>query len=70
MIIGIDLDNTVIDYTEAFLFGARQLKLIPKEWTGKKLKLKSLVQSLSEGELQWQKLQGQVYGQWIQHAKL
>jgi hypothetical protein len=41
MIIGIDLDNTVIDYTEAFLFGARQLKLIPKEWTGKKLKLKS-----------------------------
>ena len=70
MIIGIDLDNTVIDYTEAFLFGARQLNLIPKEWTGKKLKLKSLVKSLSEGELQWQKLQGHVYGQWIQHAKV
>ncbi len=70
MRIGIDLDNTIIDYTEAFLFGARQLKLIPEKWKGQKVELKHLVQSHSEGELNWQRLQGKVYGQWIHHAKL
>ena len=29
MRIGIDLDNTIIDYSESFLFGALKLKLIP-----------------------------------------
>ncbi len=70
MRIGIDLDNTIIDYTEAFLFGARQLKLIPENWEGQKEDLKQFVQSHSEGELNWQRLQGRVYGQWIHHAKL
>ena len=51
MRIGIDLDNTIIDYTEAFLFGARQLKLIPENWEGQKEDLKQFVQSHSEGEL-------------------
>ena len=70
MRIGIDLDNTIIDYTEAFLYGARQLKYIPEKWLGQKIELKNLVQSHSDGELKWQKLQGKVYGQWIHHAKL
>jgi hypothetical protein len=70
MRIGIDLDNTIIDYTEAFLFGARELKFIPEKWKGQKIELKSVVKSHSEGELKWQKLQGKVYGQWIHHAKL
>jgi hypothetical protein len=70
MRIGIDLDNTIIDYTEAFLFGARELKLIPEKWKGQKIELKSVIKSHSEGELKWQKLQGKVYGQWIHHAKL
>ena len=70
MRIGIDLDNTIIDYTEAFLFGARQLQLIPEKWKGQKIELKHFVQSHSEGELNWQRLQGKVYGQWILHAKL
>ena len=70
MRIGIDLDNTIIDYTEAFLFGARQLKLIPEKWKGQKIELKSVVKSHSEGEQKWQKLQGKVYGQWVHHAKL
>ena len=48
MRIGIDLDNTIIDYTEAFLFGARQLKLIPEKWEGQKIDLKSLVKAHSE----------------------
>ena len=70
MRIGIDLDNTIIDYTEAFLYGARQLKYIPEKWLGQKIELKNFVQSHSDGELKWQKLQGKVYGQWIHHAKL
>ena len=70
MRIGIDLDNTIIDYTEAFLYGARKLKYIPEKWLGQKIELKNFVQSHSDGELKWQKLQGKVYGQWIHHAKL
>ncbi len=70
MRVGIDLDNTIIDYTEAFSFGAKKLKLIPEKWQGKKKELKKIVQSRSKGEQDWQRLQGQVYGQWISHAKL
>ena len=70
MRIGIDLDNTLIDYTEAFLYGAHQFELIPKNWSGQKIELKSLIRSNSRGEQEWQRLQGKVYGHWIHKAKL
>ena len=70
MRIGIDLDNTLIDYTEAFLYGAHQFELIPENWSGQKIELKSLVRSHSKGEQEWQRLQGKVYGHWIHKAKL
>ncbi len=70
MRIGIDLDNTLIDYTEAFLYVAHQYKFIPENWRGQKLALKSLIRSHFKGEQEWQKLQGKVYGHCIQKAKL
>ena len=70
MRIGIDLDNTLIDYTEAFLYGAHQFELIPENWSGQKIELKSLVRSHSKGGQEWQRLQGKVYGHWIHKAKL
>ena len=69
MRIGIDLDNTLIDYTEAFLYGAHQFELIPENWSGQKIELKSLIRSDSKGEQEWQRLQGKVYGHWIHKAK-
>jgi len=70
MRIGIDLDNTIIDYTEAFLYGAHQHELISENWRGSKKELKGLISSHYKGEQEWQRLQGKVYGEWIHHAKL
>ena len=70
MRIGIDLDNTLIDYTEAFLYGAQKFELIPENWSGQKLDLKSFILSHYKGDHVWERLQGKVYGQWIHKAKL
>ncbi len=56
MRIGIDLDNTLIDYTEAFLYGAHQFELIPENWSGQKIELKSLIRSDSKGEKRMAKI--------------
>ena len=55
MLIGIDLDNTLIDYTDAFLHGAHELDLVPENWTGHKLELQQYICSSSGGERNWQK---------------
>ena len=70
MLIGIDLDNTLIDYTDAFIHGAHELELVPENWIGHKLELQNYICSSLGGELKWQKLQGKVYGNWIYKAKL
>ena len=70
MRIGIDLDNTLINYTDAFIYGAHRFELIPKNWKGQKLELQEFIRSYSDGEHLWQSLQGKVYGHWIHKAKL
>ncbi|VFM96608.1 MAG: hypothetical protein BECKG1743D_GA0114223_103292 [Candidatus Kentron sp. G] len=70
MKIGVDLDNTLIDYDEAFPTGARRLGLVPIHWRGTKKQLKDHLCSRDGGEGQWQRLQGQVYGRWIGQARL
>ena len=70
MLIGIDLDNTLINYTDVFIDAAQRFKLIPKNWRGQKLELQEIIRSHSDGEHLWQSLQGKVYGHWIYNAKL
>ena len=70
MRIGIDLDNTIIDYSEAFQYGARKFKYVPNDWEGDKLTIRKTLNSMPEGEKYWRKLQGQVYGNYIHKAKL
>ena len=70
MKIGVDLDNTLICYDRAFLWGAHQLELLPKSYEGNKRQIRDYLRGRQGGEKAWQLLQGQVYGRWIDRAQL
>lgn len=70
MRIGIDFDNTIANYDDAFLQRARELALIPENFVGDKQAVRDHVRALEQGELRWQQLQGYVYGLGIRGARL
>lgn len=62
MRIGIDFDNTLIDYDRVFLEAARERGLVPRDFTGSKKAVRDAIRLLPDGEPVWQRLQGYVYG--------
>ena len=68
MRIGIDFDNTIITYDEVFRASARARGLIEEGFGGTKQAVRDFIRLQPDGELAWQKLQGQVYGQGIGDA--
>lgn len=68
--IGLDFDNTLACYDEVFSRQAKRLKYLPKDWSGDKQKVKYELLKMPEGELTWQRLQGQVYGPAMDSAVL
>lgn len=70
MNIGIDLDNTLICYDSAFTNAARERSLVSTHFSGTKQQLRDHIRTLPNGETEWQKLQGYVYGQGIKGAGL
>jgi hypothetical protein len=68
MRIGIDFDNTLIDYDGVFVRAARERGLIGPEATGSKRAVRDAIRLLPGGELTWQRLQGYVYGAGIAGA--
>ena len=68
MRIGIDFDNTLIDYDGVFVAAARERGLIGPEIIGSKRAVRDAIRLLSDGELTWQRLQGYVYGAGIRGA--
>ena len=70
--IGLDLDNTLICYDRAFEVAAKERGLIPHDFSGNKQQIRDFIRALPgrDGEREWQKLQGYVYGKGIQHAEL
>lgn len=70
MRIGIDLDNTIINYDGAFHSIAQASGLIPAHFSGSKQELRDIIRMLPDGEMQWQRLQGAVYGKGIMQASL
>jgi hypothetical protein len=68
--IGIDFDNTIITYDDAFRIAARQGGLIDPDFSGSKQAVRDAIRLLPDGELAWQRLQGQVYGKGIGGAKM
>lgn len=70
MKIGIDLDNTIISYENAFLTVGKELGFLPQEWTGSKIQIRDYLRKKPDGEITWQRLQGQVYGSHLDLADL
>ena len=80
LVIGIDLDNTIINYNSAFIRSALQLDFISEDCLSKKLSTsneispKSFVKkhllTLDNGQYKWESLQGLVYGKFIHYAEI
>lgn len=69
--IGIDLDNTLIDYDRVFGQVAVEIGLVPKGTAlSSKAATKSYLTETAQGEEGWMRLQGQVYGRFIKRAQL
>jgi len=68
MIIGIDFDNTIVDYTGVFFQAARQSDLIPENIDQSKSGVKSYFIN-NDRERDWTILQGKVYGTCMNLAK-
>jgi hypothetical protein len=71
MNIGIDLDNTLVDYEAAFRAAAETLHIALLPDVQSKTQIRDYVRSTPDGERTWQRLQGLAYGRCVQaHAKL
>lgn len=67
-VIGIDLDNTIIQYDSVFTSIAHEFGLIPPQVSLTKNKIRDLFRERKNGELEWQKAQAQAYGPRLQEA--
>ena len=70
MRIGIDFDNTLIDYTDVFVAAARERGLIGDTVGASKRDVRDAIRRLPDGEVTWQRLQGHVYGRAITGARM
>ena len=68
--IGIDLDNTVISYDNAFQLGAALSGLVDRNCKLNKKAIRDFIRNEPDGETEWQKLQSYVYGEGINEAVL
>jgi hypothetical protein len=63
--IGIDFDNTLLGYDQAFLTKGLERKLLAEGFSGSKQAVRDAIRLLPGGEILWQELQGYVYGKGI-----
>ena len=70
MRIGIDFDNTLVDYDHIFRDAAKRRGLVDEAFDGSKRELRDSIRLLADGELAWQRLQGYVYGAGIAGARM
>jgi hypothetical protein len=68
-VIGIDFDNTIICYDEVFHRLAVEAGLIAAEAPRRQKAIREAARNSPEGDLAWQRLQGQAYGPRIQEAR-
>lgn len=69
-VVGIDFDNTLINYDEVFYQQARNLNLISPKVNKNKKEVRDQIRLLPDGEIIWQKLQAFVYSKGISGASL
>ncbi len=71
MNIGIDLDNTLIDYSNVFAHVGIDCGVLPQDMVNApKSVVKSYIQQDPQWETIWMRIQGQVYGHYIERATL
>jgi len=70
MRIGIDFDNTLVNYDHVFLAAAKRHGLVDAVFDGPKRAVRDRIRLLPGGELAWQRLQGYAYGAGIGGATL
>lgn len=70
MRIGIDFDNTIVSYGHVFAAEAKTRGLIPDDFAGGKTEVRDHIRNLENGETEWQRLQGHVYGTGMSDAHL
>ena len=70
MLIGIDLDNTLICYDHAFRAVAKRSGLLPEAFAGDKAAVKRALLAQRPDGFLWERLQGLVYGRDIEDATL
>jgi hypothetical protein len=68
--VGIDFDNTLINYDEVFFNHALSLNLIGPQTRKNKKDVRDQIRLLADGEIIWQKMQAFVYGRGIAQASL
>ncbi len=68
--IGIDFDNTIAGYDRLFNEVTREWKLLDEDFTGGKAAVRDALRLQENGEYQWQRLQGRVYGKYMERAEL
>lgn len=68
--VGIDFDNTIVTYDEVFSAMAKRWDLIDASFVGRKQAVRDAIRLLPDGELAWQRLQGQVYSKGVAEARM
>jgi hypothetical protein len=68
--VGLDFDNTMACYDHVFASIAIKEGWVADNWMGEKQKLKNYMFAQQNGETNWQRLQGQVYGPLMSQAEL
>lgn len=68
--IGLDFDNTLAGYDEVFAEAAREVGVADGSFRGTKQDVRALCRSRPDGETDWMRLQGLVYGALMPQARL
>lgn len=69
LLVGIDLDNTIILYDQVFHRAALERGLIPPDLVPRKTAVKAYIVNTPGGELRWRQLQSEVYAERVQNAE-
>jgi hypothetical protein len=67
--IGLDFDNTMICYDGVFLSAAKERGLVSADLVGSKQQVRDAIRLRPDGETDWQRLQGYVYGRGLDRAE-
>ncbi|MBV8245678.1 MAG: hypothetical protein JOZ38_07145 [Candidatus Eremiobacteraeota bacterium] len=68
MVIGIDFDNTIVNYDGLFSKVAAEVGLVPVTFRGSKTEIRDHLRAHGAGDDDWQRVQAEVYGRRIEAA--